>query len=157
MKQSRPITSEQALIRAEELCARAEHCSGEIREKLFRWGISAADSEAIIDSLIDRRFIDDARYAAAFVRDKAEFSGWGRRKIATALYAKRVNREIINTALDCIDQDKYCARLSALIARKAATLDDAKSYESRCKLFKFAASRGFEPELISKYLSIDEY
>lgn len=147
----KPITTQAALVKAEELCARAEHSSGEILEKLRRWGVPSERAGQIIDSLIDRRFIDDARFARAFVRDKLEYAGWGRRKIALHLCQKRVARSIINEALDEIDEDAYLRRLATLLARKAAQIgDEATTYEGRTRLFRWAASRGFEPDAISK-------
>lgn len=153
MKERSPITAEQALARAEELCARAEHASGEIREKLWRWGIGPDQADGIIDSLQERRFLDDARFARAFVRDKIEFAGWGRRKIALALYKKRVPRDIITEALESIDMEAYTARLAGLIRRAAEAMgDDARTYEGRTRLYRRAAARGFEPDIIAPLL-----
>ncbi len=150
MKQRRQITAKEALARTEELCARAEHASGEIREKLRQWGIGASDSDKIIQSLTERRFIDDRRFAAAFTRDKIEYSGWGRRKIALALYQKHIDRDIINEALASVDMGHYMERLSGIIGRRARQMPDADTYEGRTRLFRFAAARGFEPDLIAR-------
>ncbi len=152
MKTNKFLSVEEALMRSEELCARAEHCSGEIREKLYRWGVAAGEHDRIIDSLIDRRFVDDERFARAYARDKMEFGGWGRRKIAAALYQKRVDRQIISEALEELDQDKYIAKLKAIIDVKRRSMSEPDTYESRTRLFRHAASRGFEPELIAGVL-----
>lgn len=149
MIKGRQITPAQALSRAQDLCARAEHCSGEIRKKLSQWGISAYDADAIIEKLIKTKFIDDARFAEIFTRHKVLYGGWGRRKIAAALFAKRIDRNVIADALDTIDMDEYTARLREIISRKAATMADADTYDGRTRLFRFAASRGFEPDLIA--------
>ncbi len=152
MKTKRPLTAEAALVRAEELCARAEHCSGEIREKLYKWGVGEAEREKIIVKLIERRFVYDERFARIFARDKVEFSGWGKRKIALALYQKRVDRQTINDALAEIDETRYQQRLREVIATKRRSITDADTYEGRTRLYRYAASRGFEPELIAKIL-----
>jgi len=145
----KPLDPAQALVRAEELCARAEHSSGEISRKLYQWGIGQADAGRIVESLIGRRFIDDRRFAAAYVRDKLEYSGWGRRKIALGLYQKRVARDIIADALADIAPDSYRSRLDSLLDRKRRTMTDADSYDGRTRLFRWAASRGFEPDMIA--------
>ena len=152
MKTTKHITAEAALVRAEELCARSEHCSGEIREKLYKWGIGEAEREKIIAQLIERRFVDDERFARIFARDKVEFSGWGRRKIALALYQKHIDRKIINDTLTGIDPERYEQRLHEVLASKHRTIPDADTYEGRTRLYRFAASRGFEPDLIAKIL-----
>lgn len=152
MRARKPLTPEAAQIRAEELCARAEHCSGEIREKLLKWGIFPSDAERIVASMIKTRFIDDARFARAYVRDKIEFSRWGKRKVALGLYQKRVARDIINEALAEFDEEKYRDALRCAIASKKRTIAEPETYEGRTKLFRFAASRGFEPDLIASVL-----
>lgn len=152
MRTRRPVTPEQAMARMEELCARAEHSSGEIMQKLLRMGISASDATAIVRSMTERRFINDERFARAFARDKMEYARWGRRKIALALYQKRVPRELINEALDNLDEERYIAILSEIIAAKRRTIDEPDTYDGRTKLYRFAASRGFEPELIAAVL-----
>lgn len=152
MRAKKPLTPDAARIRAEELCARADYSAGEIRERLIRWGIFPSDADRIVDALIDTRFIDDERFARAFVRDKIEFARWGKRKIALALYHKRVARDIINETLDDYDETSYLAALNAVIASKRRTLADPDTYEGRTKLFRHAASRGFEPNLIAAAL-----
>lgn len=142
----RTVSEEEALARLEELCARAEHCTGEIRERLWKWGISSDIQEKIIDSLIDRRFVDDTRFARAFVNDKFRFARWGRRKIAYALAAKRIDREIIRDSIAEIDEETYLKNLSDLIQAKAKSVG-CETYEQREKILRFIVGRGYEPSL----------
>lgn len=153
MIQKKPISLEAATVRAENLCARAEYSTGEIRERLRRWGLPAADSERLISSLIARRFIDDGRFARAFVREKVEFARWGRCKIAAALYQKGIPSSLTNEALAEIDEEKYMQNLADLLSAKRRSLPDPDTYESRARLFRHAATRGYEPTAISKALS----
>lgn len=121
-------------------------------QKLLRMGISTTDATTIVRSMTERRFIDDERFAHAFARDKMEYARWGRRKIALALYQKRVPRELINEALDNLDEERYIAVLSEIIAAKRRTIAEPDTYDGRTKLYRFAASRGFEPDLIASVL-----
>lgn len=142
------ITPDKALSRLEDMCARAEYCSGEMRAKLWAWKIPQAESDAIIASLVERRFVDDARFARAYVRDKLLYSKWGRRKIAQGLAAKRVDRDIIAQALGELDPEEYLRILSEALAsrlRQDPSLSD--TYEGRAKLLRFAMQRGFESSL----------
>lgn len=149
LRRKTPLKPEAALIKLEELCARSEQCEGEIRRKLSTWGISPSDSDTIVRSLQRRRFVDDSRFAAAFVRDKYRFARWGRRKIEMALRQKRVDRDIIDEALDNIDEDEYIGILQHLLAAKAKTLQLGE-YADRQRLFRFGVTRGFEPQLVAK-------
>lgn len=147
------VTPEKALIRLEELCARAEHCTYELRQKLRNWSIMPDDAEEIIASLQKRRFVDDARFAVSFVRDRYRYAKWGRVKIRIQLRAKHIDPDVIEDALVEINEHEYLDILRALIKAKARTLPDITSYESRTKLFRFALNRGFESNLISHCLS----
>lgn len=149
MKQRRPVTPESAQIRLETLCARSEHCSGELLQKLRAWGVSPSDSERILQSLRDGRFVDDRRFASAFVRDRLMYSGYGRRRIALALAQKRVDSAIIREALaEGIDSEAYATRLEQLLEIRATRMDETESWESRNKLYKWAVGRGFESDVV---------
>ena len=145
----KPMTPEAALIRLEEACARAEQCTGELRQKLRSWQIGDADADTIIRSLVRRRFVDDRRFAAAFTADKYRFLRWGRRKIEMALRQKRIPSDIIAEALEQIDKDEYAASLSYILVQKLPSATSATPYETRLKLYRFAVARGFEPSLVS--------
>lgn len=147
--QRKPVSAEAAVVRLESLCARSEQCSHEILRKLSSWMVPSDESEKILKSLVDRRFVDDARYARSFVRDKYRFARWGRRKIEIGLRAKRINRENIEEAMKEIDEKEYIANLQHILTAKMASMTDADSYEGRTRLFRFGASRGFEPELVA--------
>lgn len=154
----RPISKDEALARAQTLCAAAEMCRYEIDQKLVRWGIGRQAREEILDALEDERFLDDSRFAAAYVRDKARYSRWGRRKIAMGLAAKRVASGVAREAIaENIDEDEYVAALAQLLQRKAAALgldggelagvDRRKAME---KLYAFAVGRGYESDAIRR-------
>lgn len=143
------VTPDKAIIRLEELCARAEHCTSELRLKLRDWGIVADDADAIIDSLQKRCFVDDTRFAVSFVRDRYRYARWGRIKIRMQLRAKHIAPNVIEEAIAEIDEEEYLAILSALIKARMRTMADPKAYDSRIKLFRFALNRGFESALIS--------
>lgn len=142
------LTPPEALHRAAALCSSAEHCTADIREKLARWGVTEADSRTIIDRLVQERFIDEQRYAVAFVKDKFRFSGWGRIKMRYALQQKRIDGSDIDHALATLDEEHYNDRLLELLQAKSRSIRDDDPEARRAKLFRFAASRGFESALI---------
>lgn len=131
--------------RLANLCSRAEYCTGELRDKLRRMAVAADEADAIIARLQRERYVDDARFAAAFVRQKAGIARWGRRKIAAALRAKRVSEGIAREALGEVADEVYAEALRGLLRAKAASqgADALATYDGRTRLFRFAASRGF--------------
>lgn len=150
----KPMSADAALVRLEELCARSEQAVSEVRQKLFKWGIPESEAEKIVESLVDRRFVDDARFAEAFVRDKYRFARWGRHKIRLALIAKRIPRDYIAESLQAIDNQEYARMAFASVQSKLRSLPtDMEPGEKRQRLYRFAIGRGYESSLVVKILS----
>ena len=144
---------EQALKRAAALCSSQEQCSSQVRQKLISWKVSGQDAEKILQLLIKEKFVDDQRYANFYVRDKFRFNGWGKIKLAVMLSQKEIPKSNIEEALNQIDPELYKERCARLIGDKAATLRETNPYKKKGKLFRFAAQRGYESDLIHQILS----
>ena len=152
LQKKKPITEQEALQKLSALCARAEHSSGEMLEKMRRWQLSEDARERVLDRLIDEKFVDDERFARLFVREKIRFDRWGRRKIEQALYQKGVASDISRRVLDEVDDEAYVVELKKLIAAKRRSVQAESDYEMRAKLTKYALGRGFGYEVIRRYI-----
>lgn len=148
LQKKKPITEQEALQKLSALCARAEHSSGEMLEKMRRWQLSEDARERVLDRLIHEKFVDDERFARLFVREKIRFDRWGRRKIEQALYQKGVASDISRRVLDEVDDEAYVAELKKLIAAKRRSVQAESDYEMRAKLTKYALGRGFDYNVI---------
>ncbi len=153
MQADKNISYEAALKRAATLCSNQEQCSSHIREKLNTWNVFSEDAGKIIDYLIKEKFLDDARYATFYVRDKFRFNGWGKIKLRVMLRQKGIPLDIIEEALNQIDPDLYKQTCTRLITEKSASLKESNQFKRKGKLFRFAAQRGFETDLIHQILS----
>ena len=138
------------------LCARAEHSSGEMLEKMRRWQLSEDARERVLDRLIDENFVDDERFARLFVREKIRFDRWGRRKIEQALYAKGVCQDISAAVLDEVDDEEWTEALRPLLDSKRRTVKGATDYERNGKLIRFAMSRGFGMDIIRRCMDVND-
>ncbi|MDD7317310.1 MAG: regulatory protein RecX [Prevotella sp.] len=157
-RQPKEISEEEALARLTKLCAGAEHCSGEMLEKMSRWGIDGETQARIMEYLTEHKYIDDERYSRAFVNDKVEYCRWGRRKIEQALYAKGIDRDTRNAALDAISDETFVEILRPLIAMKRKQTAASSEYEMTTKLIRFAMSRGFTMNQIRQCIdNAEEY
>ncbi|MBQ5893719.1 MAG: RecX family transcriptional regulator, partial [Rikenellaceae bacterium] len=65
----RTRTADEAYAALARLCARAEKSSGDARRLMRTWGVPESEREGVLQRLLRERFIDDSRYASAFVRD----------------------------------------------------------------------------------------
>ncbi len=152
-RKEKNITPERALSRAAALCSRSEQCEADIRAKLTAWAIAPNDANAIIGRLVHEGYLSENRYARAFVRDRFRFAGWGRIKIAYALRMKRVAEECITSALDEIDEEEYLAALTTALRAKLRSVAHRDPMQQRAALYRFAASRGYESDLIGRAVS----
>lgn len=140
----RARTADEALAALMRLCARAERSEGDARRLMRGWGLSETDAQTVLERLVRERFIDDTRYAEAFVREKLRLSGWGDLKIRSALQRKGVERAIIDAALAQADRPDMTARLTTLLERKARTVRHASAYELKTKLIRYGLSLGYD-------------
>ena len=139
----KPMTEEQALARLTALCASAEHCTGEMIDKMTKWEIPEEAQARIMEHLVSNKYVDDERYCRAFVHDKMEYNHWGRRKIEQALYVKHVDKAIQTKVLDEIPDSDFIDILRPLLDQKRRQTRADNEYEMNIKLMRFAASRGF--------------
>lgn len=137
------------LDKAAQLCSRQEKCISDIRAKLSNWGVSADDSEKIISWLVNEKFIDELRFATAFAKDKFRYAKWGKIKIRYQLKAKRISENNIADAFEEIDDDEYYQMLADEICKKNRSTKEPDHYKRKAKLMRFAASRGYEMDLVN--------
>lgn len=144
-------TEDEALRRLTSLCARRELCSPDIRKKMRLWGLYPEAQDRVLAYLVDNRFVDDLRYARAFVDEKIRLYKWGPRKIEHALLTKGVDNTTIRTALEEVDTETFVEALRHLLDSKRYTIHPADP-QTRAKLVRFALARGFDMETISRCL-----
>lgn len=139
------------MVKMERYCAYQERCEADVRKKMTGLTISSAQREEILRRLKDQSFVDDARFAALFVRGKMRENQWGRLKIRQGLYAKGVAPAIIDQAIAGIDPDEYTAMLAATVDKwKRFNQADA---DDRAKLIRALLTKGFEMGEIMAFLN----
>ena len=138
------ITPTQAMNRAAALCALSERAPAEIREKLLQWGLSPSDTSQILRQLTEQGFLNEERYARAFVKDRFTFNGWGKIKIAYQLKQKGIPDDIIDEAMMVIDDEQYRERLIGLLRDKWQAVKGREPRAAWAAMMRFAVSRGFE-------------
>ena len=150
------MTEQEAYLRLTALCAQAEHCQQEMRDKMKRWEMTPEVQERIIARLIKERYIDDERYARAFVKDKIRYNKWGRRKIQQGLWMKRIDDDIQQRVLNEIDDEEYLNVLKPLLTQKRKSTKAESDYELNQKLVRYALGRGFTYDIIRQCLDVDD-
>ena len=145
---AKPLTPDQVLDKMAKYCAYQERCVKEVRDKLKTFDIGEEDKTKILDYLLDNRFVNDERFAKAFVRGKVNQSGWGVNKIRFHLIQKGIDKDIIDEALGQTDEEVYRQRLIEILKTKAETVKADSDYEKKRKLAAYAMQKGFEGSLV---------
>ena len=148
-------TENEAYLALAALCAQAEHCQHEMLEKMRRWELPEDAQARVMAKLIKERYVDDERFAQAFVKDKIRYNKWGRRKVEQALWQKRIDEDIRKRVLDEVDDDEYLSVLRILLKQKRKTIKAKNDYELNQKLMRFALGRGFTFDIIRQCLDVD--
>lgn len=132
-------------------CARQEMCSADVRRKALRSFEGDADrADALVRSLVENGYVDDARYAASFAREKSRLTGWGPVKITFQLRGKGISEEVIRQALQDVDVQEASGKLQALLAAKYKSVQGEP--DARLRLIRFALGRGYEWNAVSEAL-----
>ena len=150
------MTGQQAFTKLAALCARGEHCQHDMLEKMRQWGVSAEEQAEGMQRLVDGRYVDDSRFARAFVIDKVRYNKWGRRKVEQALWMKHIDKSVANEVLDDISDEEYLSVLRPLLKQKRKSTKAQSEYELTMKLIRFALSRGFTMDIIRQCIDVDD-
>lgn len=148
------MTPQQALARLQGQCSKAEYCTGQIRKKLLTWSernrvagkepFTESDIDCIVNDLLRDKYVDDGRFAQAYVRDKARFAKWGKVKIAYNLKMLGVGKSFVDRALEENSSLFSDELLEQIVIKKWNSLGDkVESATKREKVLRFALGRGF--------------
>ena len=150
------MTEQEAYLQLAALCAQAEHCQHEMLEKMRKWELPESVQARVMARLVKERYVDDERYARAFVKDKIRYNKWGRRKVQQALWLKHIDSAIQQTVLDEVDDDEYLKVLKPLLKQKSKSIKAESDYERNQKLVRFALGRGFTFDIIRQCLNVED-
>ena len=151
------MSYDEILYKLAATCSVSEQCMSDIEAKLSRYDLTEEERTRILRHLVEEKYIDDRRYAEAFVRDKYRFNKWGRIKIAQGLRMKGIDSETISTAMEAIDEAEYLDILRNLIKAKRKSTRGKNDYEINGKLVRFATGRGFEYAAIRQCMGTDDF
>lgn len=158
---SRPESAERVLEKARQTALRflshRMRTGREVRDKLAARGFDGGTVSTVVDRLTEVGLIDDAEYAAAFLRTSLKLRPRSYRVLLSELMKKGVSRETAGAAIresvELVPEVETARRVMAKAARTYGRLPDG---ERRRKLFSFLARRGFSPDTISELLGEEE-
>lgn len=152
----REMTFDEALDRCRFLAAKGECCTFDLEQKMRNWSVQSADIQRVIESLVAERFVDNLRFATAYVRDKTRFNHWGRVKTTLMLRQKHIDKQVINEAFNDLPESDYQRAFEAERDKKLRQLRALKPFERNRKTAAYLIQKGFEPDFVFKNLNVED-
>ncbi|TXD32742.1 regulatory protein RecX [Lujinxingia vulgaris] len=144
-------TREDVEAAAYRFLARRDHACGELRQKLGRYDFEPELVEAVLSELVDRGYLDDARFAETQGQALAR-KGWGPAQIAHRLRQRGVESVHIDAVLDLVEAEaSFRVRASEYLRGKFGapeTLDE----RAQRRAFRHMVYRGYAPGLVRRLL-----
>ena len=145
----------EAKQKIESYCAYQERCDQEVRKKLKSWFLYSEDVDILISDLIQNNFLNEERFASAFVSGKFRIKKWGKIKIKQHLKQKNISNYSINKALNEIDADDYMQTLQNLAAAKNKLITATNKWDRLGKLQRYLHGKGYEGEFINAVINVE--
>ncbi|AUS05399.1 regulatory protein RecX [Pseudotamlana carrageenivorans] len=148
MESKKTHTVQEATKKLEHFCAYQERCHKEVRKKLEAMFMIPEAIDVIIVHLLDHNFLNEERFAKAFVRGKFNIKHWGRRRLTAELKQRDISKFNINQALAEIDDHDYLTLFSELAENRANVIKEVNTYKKRKKFIDYFLYRGWESHLV---------
>lgn len=148
------------LEKLKHYCAYQERSQSEVRTKLLEMKIYGEDLELYIAALLEENFVNEERFAKAYVRGRFRLKQWGRVKIIQGLKQHQISSYCIQQGLKEINEQDYLDVFHKEAEKKLATLVGERSlWRKKGKLNNFLLQRGFEADYIYDFIrkSIDQH
>ncbi len=144
----------QAYAKMAQFCSRSEQCTTDIRKKIAAFGLNNESVDDIIKKLTDENFLNDERYVNAYISDKFKINKWGKIKLRYNLKIKGLPEDAIQSGLDNISDEDYKKVVIKTMKDKAKTIKKKNKFDKMGQVIRFTQGRGFEPEIIHRYLKM---
>ncbi len=148
MEVSKVYSVEEAKSKLEHYCSYQERCHKEVNDKLRTMKMIPEAIDLIIVHLMDQNFLNEERFAKAFVRGKFRIKKWGKYRITLELKRKGITKNLITSALKEISDADYLQTFHALAEKKAATITESHPQKRKKKLADYLLYRGWESHLV---------
>jgi regulatory protein len=143
-----PFPMEKALQKLQNYCGYQERCQKDVHQKLIEIGVAQGYIDAIIDRLIKDDFLNEERFARAFVRGKFNIKKWGKIRLKAELKKRQISKDHLDLALTQITETEYLETFNELAEKKCQSIMDTDKRKGRKKLIDYLLYRGWESNLV---------
>lgn len=153
MNSDKTYTVDEARKKLESYCAYQERCHKEVRQKLRDMRMIPEAIDVILVHLIEHNFLNEERFAKAFVRGKFRIKKWGKNRLLRELKFREISKYSIDSAMKEIDLDDYYSTLDDLMQKRIAQVNEKNVYKKKKKVADYLLYRGWESHLIYEKLN----
>jgi len=155
-KPNKVSSMSEALKKLEKYCAYQERSHKQVFQKCRDYGLTEDEANQILIELISSNFLNEQRFAEAYVKGKFKIKFWGKQKIVQGLNTAGVSKKLIENTIEEIDPKAYKETLINLANKKRATLKTGTEFEKVIKIQRFLLSKGYKYDEISEALKIQD-
>ena len=148
MNLQKTYSVDEATKRLENYCTYQDRCHQEIERKLMEMRMIPEAREKIILHLLQHDFLDEERFAKAFVRGKFRIKKWGRQRLSLELKKRKIHPNLIDLALKEINDEDYIDTFNILAEKKFETINSKNKRQKKKKLADYLFYRGWESHLV---------
>ena len=141
-------TLEEAIKKLEHYCAYQERCHKEVTRKLIQMQMIPEVRDHIVVHLLEHNFLNEERYAKAFVSGKFNIKKWGKQRLKLELKRKDISSYNISAALKTIDESDYYKTFNQLAEKKLESIKESDKFKKKKKLIDYLLYRGWETHLV---------
>ena len=126
-----------------------------LTKKLSKWKMSGTLLiEKVVERMRDLGYVDDRKFIAWWVEQRASFRPKGKRALGSELRGKGIPATLIEEAFDDPSAAQFDEYESAqkVILKKTTVWAKMPKIEQKKKVYTFLAARGFSFEIISRII-----
>lgn len=142
------LSPSEAKVKIAAYCAYQERCQKEVRNKLYGYGLHPNEVENLLTTMILDGFVNEERFAKAFVSGKFRMKKWGRVRIRQELKFRISSDNLIRMALKEIDEQEYWDNLIHMAEKKLPGIKAKDEFQKKMKLHQFLIYKGYENDLV---------
>ncbi|MEZ7900317.1 MAG: regulatory protein RecX [Flavobacteriales bacterium] len=142
------MTASIATEKLKKYCAYQERSHKEVVDKLYKLGLYKNEVDQVLIALIQDDFLNEERFAQAFVSGKFRIKRWGRVKIKSHLKQKHISDYCIKKGMQEIDETEYFETLHYWLERKEREVEEENEFKKKGKIAAFLIQKGFESNLV---------
>ena len=148
MVKKHKYTLDEAKKKLENYCVYQERCHQEVTQKLEHMHMIPEAIDVIVVHLIEHNFLNEERFARAFVKGKFNIKKWGKCRLTYELKKKDIGKVNINKGLTEIENVDYIEVFNELSEKKANSIKGTNVFKKRKKLIDYLLYRGWESHLV---------